>query len=502
MLHVHKKILFFALGFWHLIFNNQVLSTPLNNVFDTQPIYTVYGVDHFYNKKNKNKIRFYISPFYQQTSTARDNNGTKVPAGDRLGKWNMFGVFYGPGGAPTTLNFDTPFVNGETFHNLRVAQRQVQTITSQALTNTMADNRYRVGPQNFATGIEAGGLTNEHNFDTDKHPFVFVSVPTNYEKAGVRSQLNFDFCFGLGVSIKGGVVDVKQRPKDFKFETQFQADYTGVGESTSTDIAKKDARDLFCHFMSPTIRNRIAKDLEFDLNVFHKVAAEDLHLQVYWHFPIKYYDQSGDVGVTFIPHIALGVWLPTGMKIDHNKAFSVPTGNDGHVGGTFEASLGFDFPILPKGEQTLQFNVGGGILFFGEKNKTNYRFPSSQFQTGMIPWKIALLSKRPGLTWFFNASLQSEFFIEGLSVYLDFIYTKHLPDEFRLKDPNATRNNAFKEGIAKAERESSWKNQQVHGGMDYRLTDKLFLGGAVQAHISGIRVYRSVTLLGSVKVVF
>src|SRR5437868_4520221 len=113
-----------VITFFYGIFTQQCYGTPLNNVYDTQPIYSVFGADKFYKRRECGQVRFVISPLYQQTSTARDNKGTKVPAGDRLGKWNMFGLFFGPEGAP--LDFSVP---GTDYPRLRAAQNSVELIT-------------------------------------------------------------------------------------------------------------------------------------------------------------------------------------------------------------------------------------------------------------------------------------------------------------------------------------------------------------------------------------
>lgn len=503
--------------FFYGVFGQNCYGTPLNNVFDTQPIYSVFGADKFYKKRDKGEMRFIISPLYQQTSTVRDSKGNKVPAGNRLGKWNMFGVFFGQDGAPITKP-----ITKNNYPNYVAARDAVALTTSQPLAPLPANtppnippndiNRYRVGPKAPSSSthpmeVFEGGLTNEKNFDPDKRPFAFVTVPLDYEKIGVRSQLNFDFCFGLGIALKWGVVDVKQAPSPFIYERQFQLD-AGLSaavdpEKVNATPAPEDALALYCNFMDPNVRKHVANDLSIDLTTYRKTDAEDIHLQLYWHFPIEYKDKSGDRVLTMIPYIAFGAWLPVSDESDPDKPFSVPTGNDGFTAFTADVSLAFDFPVFPQVEQTLQGAFGGGILLCSTKTKDNQRFPTSEYQVGMIPWKVGSLTNRPGLTWYFNASAKSEEFIEGLSIYFDFLYTKHLEDKITLsKDSTPNGNTAFENGRDAFVNKTSWKNQQVNIGMNYKLCRQVSLGGAVQAHISGIRVYRSVTLLGGATITF
>ena len=253
---------------------NACFATPLNNPYDTQPLYTYYCSDKFYKNRDKGEIRIHISPFYQSASKARDTNGTKVAGGDRLGAWNMIGVLFDalkgyarqdfaadvskryasylapttkPFPYPTTIfpatgTFDTapasrigifgsdpglflPVASNTDYKSMYNALGTVVEVSSQDATN-----RYRIKGDRIAvlandpTGADGSNLTQSQYFNPDQHAFAYVSVPVSYEKIGVRSQINFDFGFGLGVSVKGGVVDVKQRMKRFDLEQQFILD--------------------------------------------------------------------------------------------------------------------------------------------------------------------------------------------------------------------------------------------------------------------------------------
>lgn len=275
--------------------------TPLNNVYDTQPIYNVMGLDKYYKKKEKGELRFYISPFYQQTSTARNCQGTKVPAvisstvdstttsyrwGDIQGPWNMFGVFFGTQGAPTSKPF-----NQNNYPNLYDAQTKVAALTTDPNPNPNP-NRYQPGRD----------LTNDLYFLPKTDTFAYVTVPFYYEKIGIRSQLNFDFAFGLGMSIKGGAVQLKKRGSvnygsglgdgtafapvnlcsDFILEKKFQDDIIAGAGTNPTTPAVKLWNDLY----TPTRREAIFKELDIDTCAYCKTSAEDIHAQLYWHIPL------------------------------------------------------------------------------------------------------------------------------------------------------------------------------------------------------------------------
>ncbi len=480
------------------------LATPLNNVFDTHPIYTVFGADKYYKERDKGEIRIQLSPFYQQTSTSRDKDGIKVANGDRLGLWNMFGIFYGRNGSPTAKFFD-PTAHADRYPNLSAAQTLIATdaVTGTPI-NTDPANEYHADKSTTSRT----DLTLEQYFKPEKYKkfAYYSSVQTNYEKVGLRGQLNFDFGFGLGVSVKGGVVDIKNRPT-FHFNSTFIEDRNGT--------EKPEAKTIYYTLYDDPTRDVVLKDLNLDLSPFRKTAAEDIHMQLYWHIPFDLEDKAGDVTAIIIPYFAVGCWFPTGYETDQNKPFSVPTGNDGYFGITADFSLGFDFPILPKNGQTLQWNLGVGILAFNERELKDIRVPTAGtpatqggltdfktiYQCGLIPWKVNI-DKRPGLVWHFSTSLKAENFIDGLSAYIDFVYSQHLKDSVKIKEMSATRKTAFENGVDTYKQWSSWKNQQIDFGLNYQVAEVLSIGGAVQAHISGVRVYRATTLLGSVTLAF
>lgn len=470
-------------------------STTMNNVFDTQPIHTPHCSDVFFNEKGKGEIRFHISPFYQQTSTARNGEGAKVAGGNRLGQWNMYGIFFGPAANPTgNANLVAAYPNPKA---LGPAKTAIAAATNQLI--AAAQSHYHANADLTDEAVFRAGIFQQNNFITT-NKYAYFDVPVSYEKIGCRSQLNFDFGFGLGVAVKAGVVDVKYKTRGFVLEPQFAFDAGFPGASGSASSDQADGVAIYKALFEPTQMDKVLSDVSLSAKPFHKATAEDVHISCYWNIPLEFSDSKGEPSVTVIPRLAVGAWLPTGDEIDQTKLFSVPTGNNGFYAGTIEASLGFDFPVFPKGK-TLQFNVGGGALICPEKDKNDQRIHSSILQQGIIPWRTNVTWK-PGVTWHANASMMASGFVDDMSVFLDFIYTQHLQDTITLKTTNAAQKAAFAAGVAQDERDSSWKNQQINGGFTYKVAESLSFGGALQAHISGVRVMRSVTLLGGMTFAF
>ncbi len=471
-----------------------ILAVPQNNPYDTQPIHTVLCSDKFYRERDKGEISLHLSPFYQATNTGRNAEGTKVPLGSMQGNWNMFALSFGAAGSkgPGTQYFAAD--TSTAFQDLNAIFDKDK---------NAGDNPFHFGngaPGSFGllnqNGTLAANLRQGKNFTEGKFPYAFLIVPTRYERIGIRSQLGFDFGFGLGVNVKTGVCDIKNKPKDI-----VSADKTNIDKS---EALIDDAQAVYDAILSPEARSRILQSFGLDSKPYQKTDMEDTHIQVYWHMPIEMLDRQDELAMLLVPMISCGAWLPTGKRKDQQKIFSVATGNDGFYGLTVDAAFGLEFPVVPKDEgQNFGISLGGGAAVFASADIKDMRFATNNLQTvTILPWTADIVSKRPGFIWYLNASMKAEHFLETLSFYFDYLYTQHEKDDYKLKAYPAARQAAFEEGVALMRKESFWKNQQVQLGLKYDITPNVALGAAAQAHISGVRVARLVTIMGGMTVSF
>lgn len=513
-----------------------VYSTPLNNVTDTEIIHTIYGTDKFYTKKDKKTINFHMSPYYQHAGRGRNASGDACPLGERLGKWNMSGIFFGTDAA----NKDWNDKNYPALFNAYNSAKSLFTAS-----NTQAAVSGNTNPL-FQTD-----LTDEKSFDpkscgpTNDALSFLSEVRVTHEKLGLRGQVTFDLPLGLGFTVKSGITDYKEKPHfpGLWNSTTGNALTAAANGSTSLTagpvfIAKTDKADAIYNLNpnpSPTsdptdpanqpispikattpesggqLQQAAANTLyylfttegqrqifyEIGLNTctMHDTCAEDTHVQLFWQYPWQM-KERGEVSVTTIPYVSIGAWLPTGKIRDQNKAFSIDTGNGGFYGLTFEGSIAFDFPKI------IQTSFGGGALVSFEKDLVNYRVPSANGknpikQSGFYPWRTSV-ANRPGTTWYANASFKADGFSDALSLYCDYLYTYHQTDSFSLKEMNDTRAAAFKPGLHHLKKTSSWKSQLVNVGLGYKVNNNLAFGGALQSMIGGVRVFKTTTIMGSV----
>jgi hypothetical protein len=467
---------YLIIGSLVLLFTTTRLSAALlNSVQNPNIIHTVLGTDKFYTKKkNKGEIKFHFSPFFQHAGAARDKSGRVTPIGDRLGKWNMLGLFFGRNAAPKVYT---------SYPNLYQAYQNIHNLP------------------NIYTNLK--DYTDETKYDPDKDTDgSFNTVDCTYEKLGVRSQLTFDFGFGLGLGARFGVADHRQTASfAYPVTAAVAAPAAGSGDSggsggtpTTPATASTLRTKLYEYLMSPQARNPIFQELGLDVNEVRKTTLEDTQLYLSWTHPFDLKEKS-ELTVTMAPYLSLGLWLPTGSTRNQQQAFATPSGNDGIYGASVDGSFNFDFPGM------VQVGFGGGALISSTKDFKNYRVPSSLSQNSIYPWTTSI-SKRPGITWYANVSLKAENFIPDMGIYFDYIYSYHEKDAITLKESDQTRAATFANGLPHLVEESNWKAQQFNLGLSYRVTPVLGFGAAVQSLISGVRVYKATTVMGSMVLTF
>ncbi len=487
----HQVVRFFTVIL--LLLTVSLGATPQYNIYDPAIVHTVYGTDKFYKEREKSEFTLHISPFYQHTTTASQQLGenqqngvsNKVPIGNRLGRWNMVALYYNPA---DTIPTNSPL--GQARTQIIESEKTNSQSSAQSITLFTGQNFNLSGVPSIPAPSVNANLIDESTAGT------IATVAVNYERLGVRGQVAFDFAFGLGMSIKGGVVDYKQAPTFTAYAgsstSSTVATETGAGATTVKGPTTSPGQTVLSQLNTQGQREAIAQQFGLNLSEQRLTTLEDTHVGLHWSIPFKIHEKEEHV-YTMAPYFSIGAWIPTGSEFDQNKAFSVATGNDGFPGGTAEFSLNFDFPKM------LQIGFGAGAAFFGTRTLTGQRVPTSELQVGIIPWKTTI-TKRPGPTWYFNVSLNSEQFTSGFSFYFDYIFTQHIKDSITLQETNSTRLMAFQKGVESMVSDSSWKAQHFNLGFKYDISSMCSISLGAQGYISGIRSCRVTTVLGSVSI--
>jgi hypothetical protein len=508
-----KNVVICVCLFLFLFISQDLLSTPpINNPYDPVQFHSVFGSDKYYAKKDTFSLNIVLSPFYQHASGARDSRGGKTSEGDVYGRWNMLGMFFGT----RTVLAPAPGVDTQDYQQLDASPTDKQfmlqytydgnhDIIPNEATRNATNGRYKllssawrvldgiaeehdqtpVLDDNPATGGDTGidkNYTLEDNFDTDDNSTGHLSLSSDYEKFGVRGQICLEFSFGFGMKCKGGVVDYKQ--------TGTCSNYTPAGSSASgTGSANEKARAQYLinkYLMNPY--EQILNEVGIYTQEQKKTVFEDTYVELFWHLPWNIEDDDYKHVATVSPYVAVGVWFPTGKNKHQDYIFSVSTGADGFWGISTVGSINIDLPDL------IQLSFGGGATFYESKTINGYRVPSSEYQSGVYPWK-ARIRKRPGAVWYLNASFKAYEFIERFSLFFDYVYSEHKRDSIIVQETTSTRNSYFKP--EKIIDDSRWRTNVIHGGINYRVASGLDIGFSFQAHLSGARVYKTTTMMGT-----
>ena len=452
---------------------------PANLFYDTAIIFDVRGVNPWPDHNEDPGITLDILPFYQHAKGAKNCPGQKVPKGDRLGRMNMIGLLQGRSPAPAG-SFD----KGTALGDALIAYQE----NGYAPVNKITE-KFDVTDPCF-TGTNLLGR---------------YSTGINYERFGLRGQFRANLGAGFGFTVRSGAVCYKQVPcfLDLTLSCSTTAEFdcnTNKPECDDTQIGKDQnagfdeevqwlTRD---NLTSPQARCEIADQLCIDLKKVSRAAFEDSHLDFHWSGSFAFDNEEGDHIVSVIPHLAVGVWLPSGEEYNPDILFSLPTGNDGFWGYTLEGILNFDFP------ESLSLGFGGAVSFFPDSRTRCLRMPTSPQQEVLYPWKIDT-KQEMGTTWHVHGDFMAKDFLDdSLSFYASYIYTKHQQDEFSFENDACECNFIAK----KAERESQWESQLVHFALDYRVTKNLYFGFGFTGMLTSRRAYRPSVLIGTIRFYF
>ncbi len=472
---------------------------PINNYVDPAMTYYARGANPFYPETNEYFFQFMLSPFYQHAAGAKPGKneqnqccptpppvagpdetsccaqkcipsckGQKVPEGDRLGRWNMIGLLQGTGAAPCCQ------IVQDCLPNLYAAQQEI---------------------------LPLGFLTEE--FKDGFQQFGYFSVPVNYQKVGLRAMARFYLGYGFGITARSGVARYRQVPcfidKTCDAKDQAYCDCDGTQKVFTCDQIRGVEKAL----MSAERRCDIARDICLNIAPYSHTGPEDTHAQIDWGGTFQYHNDENELMVTVLPYAAAGIWFPTGSKQNPDIAFSLPLGGNGFYGGTLDAGLNFSFP------GTVVFGMGAALTIYDSKIQPCQRVPTNCNQSGIYPWKTTI-KRKPGLVWNAHLDLAAYNFIPKLSFFFNYIYTKHEHDNIELENNNCLRfpdeyGNCYTNCCfpmyhpEKLEAESAWDSQVLNIAFEYEVTKKLFIGAAAQVPITGARVYKTSTIIGTIQ---
>ncbi len=318
VIRCYKKIFHQLLGAIltiSLLTNMMLVATPQYNIYDPAVIHTVYGTDKYYKAREKSELAVHIVPFYQHTSTAsqqlgaNQSNGSsvKVPLGNRLGRWNMAALYYNPAG-PIPSNSALGLAKTQ----IIAAEAGMSMTPDQSITKSNGQNFNLSGAPANSSVPASVNLSEESTAGT------IATTAVKYDRLGLRGQTSFDFAFGLGLTVKGGVVDYRQSPT---FTAAGSTTSTGAAGSTPTTTTFSPitaaGQMVQAQLNTQSQREAIASQFGLNLNEQRATTLEDTHVDLHWSLPFKRYENE-DFVYSLVPFFSIGAWIPTGSETDHN----------------------------------------------------------------------------------------------------------------------------------------------------------------------------------------
>lgn len=399
------------------------------------------------------------------TGPQTQNTSLLVPIGDITGRSSMIALLMGrfPDGQPNTT---ASYPGGE---NGFLAQ---------------AFNAFfPAGSANIPTP----GTFNDSSYIDKQQLFGYFSFPIKYRKRGARIQFDARLYKDFGLSVQTGVSTIRQ-----VVETQDDLTTKSSLEQIPSSISTKPpiSKNAVQIFLMDEL-NGIAPQMLLNIGDFVKTSWEEIRLNLFWR---RVFEFNHDMDIEWphfllIPFVQASGGFSPGHEQNPNNQWSLPFGNDRHGSIGFSTGLNFDFV------ETIEIGAEAGYTHFFKRNISNFRVPTSQFQTTLFPFATDV-SLKPGANWYFGAKISAFHFVGNLSAYFEWFVLDHAKDSIDLKKSDP----AFLPQVL--EQRSSFKVKFGNLGLNYDVAPNIGLGFFWQMPFSQRNAFRSSTIMGGFNATF
>lgn len=370
--------------------------------------------------------------------------------------------------------------------------------------------------------------------------FGAFSLPIQYQQAGLRVELNFQFNDYIGLTVQTGASNIKQSYVNTLYPTAIttsgstpttidigQTNYgpyplsnlTGQNSSTSTNLygqisqfnstatptasPNPNAQAIFNQYISNNIATILNPNepectgkntiCNFDRYSWDDVRAILTFSKTYEPFRVRH-DDDDDTGswpdTLFTPYTWIGGSAPVAKKTNYYNVLALPFGNDGHasVGG----GLGFTFDFA----ESVEIGVEGGATYFFETTQTR-PFPTHELQRLLYPFDAKVKSK-PGTNWNFKALLHAYQFLKHVNFWFTYELIEHSRDCYKICD--ASKAQYYVPEVLTCR--SDWRAQFFNAAMVFNIMPGLELSFVWQQPIAPRNAYYPVSILGSINFLF
>lgn len=438
-----------------------------------------------------------------------------VPLGNIYGPWNMLGLFYAEANGNNTIGellvYELGLTNGADFGIQPVTEG---TCPAQGTAEEIAETCII----NFSK---------PYNSDPNQQ-FGFFDVPMAYRKYGFRFEGDLAIpCTDFGIRIQFGVSNIRQDATFVDRTCAALGTTCNVTPPICTDTSESatcpanpcciinDLGSCSCKtlVMNGVMRqaNVIFDTLGYDPRYFCKTQPENINFALYWAHCYELNigsENSCWSHATLAPYLVGEVDIPLCEAQDTNFLFSMPFANNIHRGYGFTGGFTLNFI------ETIEIAFDAGFTKYSEAFYSAYPVPTNALQQGIYPRK-ADLTKRPGATWSFGATMAAYNFISCLSCFIQYRLLKHSQDHFCIVRPipitpppgncpipgnapcpadNFVASNICLDTL---KQRSEWSSSFVDVHFTYNVSEHVALGFVWQAPVKQIQAYRPTTIMGS-----
>lgn len=474
-----------------------------------------------------------ISAFDQKARSGRDFSHRKRLLGDLTGPWNMLGMLYGR------------LPEGKSLVNTQLGEAKLHIFSD--LMQSMLENPTEDIPLGFENTLISTHSHATFVLTDSGQNIGFFSVPIKYRKIGVRFQFDVQFCGDFGLTIQGGVSEIRQTITGFiDLTPNVQSQNQGVGSAfgnapncpptlcpgqsfdnnffrnipvlrddpnnppfqnyslcdncdpslcpagslTETSTCTNPYLEIENQLMDPSKANTIFHQIGYNPCNFEETSFEDLRFIFWWrHIYEINRDRCSWPYFLLTPSLEFNFVAPTAKKKDRKELFSVPFGNDGHFSVGFDAGISIDFV------ETVEIAFYGGLNYFFSREINHYHIPTDVYQQSIFPFSTTV-NVQPGLNFNWRAVFHAYHFVDRLSAFAEYVLVKHETDSIKLVNPDP----AFL--LQKAECTTKFTSQFVNTSLYYDISPNIQLGVLAQFPVAQRNAYRSSMYMGTFRAVF
>lgn len=309
--------------------------------------------------------------------------------------------------------------------------------------------------------------------------FGFFSLPSKYQKRGIRTDILIDLCDCIGMHLKGGFGSISHVPKPPIDETcePLACPFT-IPVSYYPNVKPENVENLLMNEFDCIVREIGMSNCDYQ-----KTGLEELMVELYWRYPFSLNENREDwLQVLAVPYFEGGFAFSPADDVNTSELYGHMLGNNKHWAAGIAAGLCLDFV------ETVELGAEVGYTHFFAKDFDCYRVPNSKFQHNLYPFTTSV-NIQPGQNMYYALKLTARNFLERLSGYFQFVALEHSEDCIKLLHPDP----AFvPEELACR---SGFKVKLANLALTYPITPNFLVGFLWQAPLSQRGTARTTTIM-------